>query len=351
MPLFKRGDAWWIDIRHGGHRTRRSAKTGNKKQAQELHDSLKAELWRENHLDELPDRTWDQAVARFLEEDAGRKGLWHDAQMLQWLTPHLSGKLLSEINDDIVSAILSKRAAVVVNRTTGQKTAAATVNRHASTLGKVLRRAIKWGWLKALPPINKRREPRERVRFLDAAEADQLIAALPEPWKACARFTLATGLRERNCTTLEWSRVNTALRMAWVQSDEMKTGTALQIPLNEDAMAILAEQKDKHPRWVFPAANGEPIDKASCATWYSALEEAEITNLHWHDLRHTWASWHVMAGTPLEVLQRLGGWKKLDMVMRYAHLAPSFVAGYAGNVKPPSKAMVTNWTHKKANAK
>ncbi len=48
-------------------------------------------------------------------------------------------------------------------------------------------------------------------------------------------------------------------------------------------------------------------------------------------LRHTWASWHVMARTPLSVLQTLGGWKSLDMVQRYAHLAPDFIASYAEN--------------------
>jgi len=54
-----------------------------------------------------------------------------------------------------------------------------------------------------------------------------------------------------------------------------------------------------------------------------------------------------MAGTPLEVLQKLGGWAKLEMVMRYAHLAPSFVASYANNVKPPVSATVTNWSQEK----
>ena len=42
-----------------------------------------------------------------------------------------------------------------------------------------------------------------------------------------------------------------------------------------------------------------------------------------HGLRHIWASWHVMGGMPLPVLQPLGAWASLDMVMRYAHLAPA----------------------------
>src|SRR5699024_477461 len=48
-------------------------------------------------------------------------------------------------------------------------------------------------------------------------------------------------------------------------------------------------------------------------------------------LRHTWASWHVQNGTPLAVLQELGGWRDLKMVLRYAHLAPGHLAPYAAN--------------------
>jgi integrase len=62
--------------------------------------------------------------------------------------------------------------------------------------------------------------------------------------------------------------------------------------------------------------------------WRQALERAEIKDFRWHDLRHTWASWHVQAGTPLNVLQELGGWESVEMVRRYAHLSSEHLAGY-----------------------
>ena len=348
MPLVKRGEIWWIDIRHKGRRIRRSAETGNKKQAQELHDRVKSDLWREDHLDELPNHLWDDAVKRFLSEEAGRPGLWHDAQMLDWLTPRLEGKSLSEIDGDLISEILAERSETIVNAKTGRKTSPSTVNRHSSILGKVLRKAQRWGWIKVVPDISKRREPNGRVRYLSADEHAALIAELPEPWNACARFTLATGLREVNCTHLEWVQVSLPMRQAWVHADDVKTNKSLLVPLNDDAIKILANQSGKSDRWVFPQEDGDPIAKASCSDWYAALKRANINNFKWHDLRHTWASWHVMAGTPLEVLQKLGGWAKLEMVMRYAHLAPSFIAGFANNVKPPVTATVTNWSQQKA---
>jgi integrase len=62
------------------------------------------------------------------------------------------------------------------------------------------------------------------------------------------------------------------------------------------------------------------------------LKRTGIENFRWHDLRHTWASWHVQQGTPLHVLQELGGWSGQEMVQRYAHLSAQHLAGYAAQL-------------------
>jgi integrase len=61
----------------------------------------------------------------------------------------------------------------------------------------------------------------------------------------------------------------------------------------------------------------------NCSTkaWKAALARAGIKHFRWHDLRHTWASWHVQSGTSLQELMELGGWHSYEMVLRYAHLA------------------------------
>ncbi|HET7730767.1 MAG TPA: tyrosine-type recombinase/integrase, partial [Usitatibacter sp.] len=63
--------------------------------------------------------------------------------------------------------------------------------------------------------------------------------------------------------------------------------------------------------------------------WRQALGRARIEDFRWHDLRHTWASWHVQNGTPLNVLQELGGWESPEMVRRYAHFSADHLAPYA----------------------
>jgi integrase len=101
--------------------------------------------------------------------------------------------------------------------------------------------------------------------------------------------------------------------------------------LNENAVTILRGQIGKHHRRVF-TYKGEPFAKAGTKAYKNALKRAGINNFRFHDLRHTWASWHVQARTPLNVLQELGGWSDYSMVLRYAHLAPEHLAKFAGNV-------------------
>jgi integrase len=160
------------------------------------------------------------------------------------------------------------------------------------------------------------------VRWLKPAEVQQLLAKLPAHQRDLLIFALSTGLRQSNVVTLEWSQVDMARGVAWIHPDQAKARRAIHVPLNSSAMAVLTRQIGKHPMRVF-THRGRPIAWANTRQWRQALQRAGIEDFRWHDLRHTWASWLAQAGTPLNVLQELGGWESESMVRRYAHLAPA----------------------------
>ena len=86
----------------------------------------------------------------------------------------------------------------------------------------------------------------------------------------------------------------------------------------------------QHPEFVFTYA-GRPIQRPDILTWQRACKKVGIADFRWHDLRHTWASWHVQAGTSLQTLMELGGWSSYEMVLRYAHLAGEHLHSAAAN--------------------
>ncbi len=205
----------------------------------------------------------------------------------------------------------------------------ATVNRMLEVVRAILRRAEReWEWLERAPHVRMLSQTKRRVRWLTREEADRLLAELPDHLAAMARFALATGLREANVVKLEWSQVDLDRRCAWIHADQAKARKAIPVPLNAEAVLVLRQQAGKHSSRVF-TYQGEPVTKANNHAWRKALVRAGIRNFRWHDLRHTWASWHVQQGTPLHALQELGGWSDYEMVRRYAHLSVEHLAEYA----------------------
>ena len=100
------------------------------------------------------------------------------------------------------------------------------------------------------------------------------------------------------------------------------------MPLNAEAILVLKQQMGKHSSRAF-IYKGLPVTKANNHAWRKALVRAGIEDFRWHGLRHTWVSWHVQQGTPLHVLQELGGWSSYAMVRRYAHLSVKHLAEHA----------------------
>ncbi len=329
MALYKRSNSkiWWLRITVRGREVRRSTGTADKKLATEFEAKYTEEQWRRVRLGERPRYRWEQAVERYLLERAELPSLEDYKLHLRTLHKHLYGRFLDEIDRDLLDTVTQARKADGVSNT--------TVNRALETARAILRCAAReWNWLAAAPAVRMLPEAQRRIRWLTRDEADRLVSVLPPHLAEMVRFSLATGLRKGNVTGLQWTQVDLTRRVAWFHADQTKNKKTLAVPLNADAVQILRRQEGTHPTRVF-TYRGKPVQQVNTKGWKAALVRAGITHFRWHDLRHTWASWHVQGGTPLQVLQELGGWSSYEMVLRYAHLSALHLADYAETLCRP----------------
>lgn len=149
-------------------------------------------------------------------------------------------------------------------------------------------------------------------------------------------FLLYTGARMGEALWLEWAQVD--LQRSTVTFLDTKNGTSRSVPLHPVLAGILASlaggfaESGRNNGEVFLRPDGLPYSRPkpgqdsdhSAGTriktgFRATCRRAGILNLHPHDLRHTWATWHYQANRDLGALMRLGGWKTMAMVMRYAH--------------------------------
>ena len=145
------------------------------------------------------------------------------------------------------------------------------------------------------------------------------LAPLPPHLAEMAEFTLATGLRARYVRELVWSQADLSRRTAWLYADQVKNNTDLTVPLNSTAIAVIRRRIGSHDTHVF-SYRGKPLRNINADAWQRACDKAGITDFRWHDLRHTWASWHVQkrhqpAGTH--------GTGRVEVVLDGAALCPS----------------------------
>ncbi|HSM98189.1 MAG TPA: site-specific integrase, partial [Gallionella sp.] len=282
--------------------------------------------------------TWNEAVVRYLSETKHKASQVSDIYHLRWLDKYLNGIELQAIKRDLLDRIsVAKQAEGVQN---------STVNRVQEVVRIILRKACnEWEWIDRVPMVRMLPEPSKRVRWLTRNEADRLIAELPPHLADMARFSLETGLRRANVTGLQWSQVDMVRRTAWIHPDQAKARKAISVPLSSVAIAVLRKQIGKHQVNVF-SFRGKPVHQVNTKAWHNALKRVGIESFRWHDLRHTWASWHIQEGTPLHVLQELGGWSTPDMVQKYAHLSSEHLAQWVDRrptVVPEIEPIVTTF--------
>ena len=234
--IYKRPDSgfWWINATlPNGKRVRQSAGTDVREDAEAYLAKLKLDAYRETHFGIKPQRSWQEAVVRFLELKRTLRSFTDVQRICRLLDPYLGSMMLNQITGDVIWSIVQGE----LKR--GNKPA--TVNRYMSTVRALLRMARdEWQWIDSFPKIKLLAGEVERDRWLTHEDADRLIRHCAPHLAALVRYALATGCRASEITGLEWNRVDLNRRTAWL--NKTKNGTPRGVPLNEDAIEVLEEK-------------------------------------------------------------------------------------------------------------
>ncbi|MFC6046776.1 tyrosine-type recombinase/integrase, partial [Methylobacterium hispanicum] len=211
----------------------------------------------------------------------------------------------------------------------------ATVNRSViEPLRKILNRARRT-WKEPVADIAWRdhmlREPRERIRELQAEEEARLFAALRPDYHAPVRFALLTGLRLGEVPRLRWTDVDFGGRKITVQ------GKIATVPLAPAVRDLLWALRADHEAAVFTyvVARGRkrgehlPLTRAGLQTVFRrAAAQAGVRNFSFHDNRHTAATRVLRATGNLRLVQTMLRHDQITTTTKYAHvLDDDLIAG------------------------
>ncbi len=228
-----------------------------------------------------------------------------------------------------------------------------SVNRIMNTVKNMFTKAVEWDMVEeaTLKKIRKVKLPKEvgRLRYLSVAEAGSLVSVCEPHLKPIVITALHTGMRKTEILKLKRDQVD--LQHGFILLDKTKNGERREIPINKTLRATLNKIPrhffgEKEDRQLVPYVFHDPDTLKPYEdvkrSFNTAVRTAGITDFHFHDLRHTFASQAMMSGKiDIATLSKLLGHKTLKQTMKYAHLAPTHMVK-AANVMDEVYALPTD---------
>lgn len=320
--IYQRGNTWWLDFRHHGNRhVVRLGKNIGRSVARELAQVKRGAILRSEAGigRKRKDVLFEKAAEAFKAWATTNKRpqtirLYTDC--LKQLGESFNGRRLGDISPLAVEKHKQRRQEVK-----------AMANRELACLKNLFNRAKEWGLYDGENPVRSVkpfRESRGKLRYLEPEEEAALLAETREPLRTTCLLGLYAGLRvQSEALTLRKTDIDLRRGLLTVRIEHEKIPRGRGVPLNRLLReALAAAMAASQGEYLFVKPDGTPYRKVRDA-FKRACRRAGLKDVTPHTLRHTFASRLVMAGVDLRTVQELGGWAKLDMVQRYAHLSPS----------------------------
>ncbi len=327
-----------VRVRLKGHPVQTATferKTDAKKWGQQIEVAIRER--RHFPTREAKRHTLGEAIDRYIQHELPFKprnrDQYNHAIRLRWWKAQIGHYALA----DVTSALIAEYRDKLSRNPTQQskQRSPATVNRYLANLSHVFTIAVKeWRWLDHSPTrnVSRREESHGRTRFLSDDERPRLLAACKESQSPylypIVVLALSTGMRRGEILNLTWDDVN--LKHRTIHLKQTKNRERRVVPLAGHALELirqLSKVRRLDSNLLFPRKSNPQRPATIRDGWETALKKTEITDFHFHDLRHSAASYLAMNGaTPSEIAAVLGH-KTLQMVKRYAHLSEQHTAG------------------------
>lgn len=322
MGIFQRKDRgsnnWYIQYFFQGRRIRERVGPG-RRMAERALAMRKAEIVQGRFNLEGHSRAvlFDEILNDFLKvSETNKRSYKRDLQLGAHLRGFFGGRDVRRIAPALIEEYKAKRLSEGVK--------GATVNRELSLMRTCFNWAIKGKKVKENPvrQIKFFPEPAHRPRFLDEEEYGRLMAASPPQLRPVVFTAVTTGMRVGEILGLKWEHVD--FNRGLIHVDGTKSGKGRQVPVCGALRRVLEECREASGKapYVFLARHGRHYTSVRTA-FENALRRAGIKGLTFHDLRHTAASWMVMAGVDLVTVKEILGHATIQMTLRYSHVSSS----------------------------
>ncbi len=318
MRVYERDKRWYVDFSYNGKRYRKAA--GRTKRDALLKLGKIVERFKEEETQGTSahaPRTffeYAQEYLAFSKVEKAPSNFQRESYKTRSLLKVFGGIELKDITPVYIEQYKQALSA---------KSKPATVNRQLALLKHMLTKAVDWGYLKENPSrsVKLLKEPPGRIRFLSLEERRLLLDECEGILKDIVLTALETGMRNGEIQNLFWSDVDLERRTITVI--RTKNNESRILPISNRLLPSLEQLYiQRQGIRVFSKQDGTPYGNWRKA-YEQALKRTGIKDFRFHDLRHTFASYLVMAGVDIRTVQVLMGHKTIQMTMRYSHLSQS----------------------------
>ena len=242
----------------------------------------------------------------------------------------LSFRMLVKFCGDInLSRINTRRMESFITETFSRSKHASAL--YYRTLKAAFSKAVEWKYLSENPltKVKMTKIPTNIPLFLTVEEMHLIIMkAEKKSMKKIFLFAFHTGMRLSEILNLHWNDVNLKNSFIKVANSEAFTTKGKEeriIPLNEKVLELLIELKELNNdnfSYIFRDRNGCRYNADYISKQFKKSVRLAGVNdkIHFHSIRHSFASNLVQRGVSLYVIKELLGHKSISTTQIYSHL-------------------------------